>query len=268
MPVSQLHGLRIGWDDIGDGPAVVVFNGIGADRATATPTAEWLVAEGFRAITLDNPGAGESERAAGRCSIRLMADVAAALLDSLGVEQAHLFGHSMGGAISQELALRRPDLVASLQLHCTWGRTDEYLAALFESWGKLVEAIGSVAVWEHMLLWAMTPAFYDENPDVVRGWLGLIADGPSSSPGGFRDHVNACVAHDAVARPAAVTAPTLITTGERDLVCRPDHAVELRASLRHSSYHVWDGVGHLPFVETPKAFGEAVLAFLRRADDP
>jgi len=266
MPVSQLHGLRIGWDDIGDGPAVVVFNGIGADRATAAPTAAWLVAEGFRAVTLDNPGAGESERAAGSCSIGLMAEVAAALLDSLGIEQAHLLGHSMGGAISQELALGRPDLVTSLQLHCTWGKTDAYLAALFESWGELADAIGSAAVWEHMLLWAMTPAFYEANPDVVRGWLGLIADGPPSSPAGFRDHVQACVAHDAIGRLAAVTAPTLVTTGERDLVCRPDHGAALHASIPHSSYRVWEGVGHLPFVEAPAAFGEAVLAFLRRAD--
>jgi 3-oxoadipate enol-lactonase len=266
MPVSQLLGLRIGWDSVGEGPAVLIFNGLGADRASAAPTAAWLVSQGFRAITLDNPGAGESERAAGACSIGVMADVAAALLDSLGVERAHLFGHSMGGAIPQELALRRPDLVASLQLHCTWGRTDPYLAALFESWGRLVDAIGPVAVWEHMLLWAMTPAFYEANPSVVHDWLALVADGPPSSAEGFRDHVDACVAHDAIGRLAGVTARTLVTTGERDLICRPGHAAALHAAIPHSSYHVWEGVGHLPFVEAPAAFGEAVLAFLREGE--
>ena len=264
MPVSQLEGLRVGWDSIGDGPAVVVFNGIGADRSSTAQTAAWLAAEGFRAITLDNPGAGESERSGRRCSTGLLADVAAALLDSLGVGQAHLFGHSMGGAISQELALRRPDLVASLQLHCTWGRTDPYLAALFDSWGRLAEAVGPVAVWEHMLLWAMTPAFYDAHPEVVQQWLELIAGAPPSSVDGFRDHVRACVAHDAIDRLGVVTAPTLVTAGEFDLVCRPDHADALRAAIPHASYHVWEGVGHLPFVEAPAAFGEAVLAFLRR----
>jgi pimeloyl-ACP methyl ester carboxylesterase len=117
----------------------------------------------FRAITLDNPGAGESERSGRRCSTGLLADVAAALLDSLGVGQAHLFGHSMGGATSQELALRRPiSSRAAAALHV--GRADPYLAALFESWGRLAEAVGPVAVWEHMLLWAMTPAFYDAHP--------------------------------------------------------------------------------------------------------
>ena len=265
MPVSQLEGLRVGWDSIGDGPAVVVFNGIGADRSSTAQTAAWLAAEGFRAITLDNPGAGESERSGRRCSTGLLADVAAALLDSLGVGQAHLFGHSMGGAISQELALRRPDLVASLQLHCTWGRADPYLAALFESWGRLAEAIGPVAVWEHMLLWAMTPAVLRRAPGGrARQWLELIAGAPALSADGFRDHVRACVAHDAIDRLGGVTAPTLVTAGEFDSVCRPDHADALRAAIPHASYHVWEGVGHLPFVEAPAAFGEAVLAFLRR----
>ena len=101
MPTSQLEGLRVGWDCIGDGPAVVVFNGIGADRSSTAQTAAWLAAEGFRAITLDNPGAGESDRKGEGCSVVVMADVVAALLDSLGIGQAHLFGHSMGGAISQ-----------------------------------------------------------------------------------------------------------------------------------------------------------------------
>jgi 3-oxoadipate enol-lactonase len=265
MPVSQLLGLRIGWDSVGEGSAVVLLNGLGADRASAAPTATWLAAEGFRAITLDNPGAGESDRAARDCSIGLMADGAAALLDSLGVERAHVFGHSMGGAISQELALRRPDLVESLQLHCTWGRTDSYLAALFESWGRLVDALGPAAVWEHMLLWAMTPGFYQANPGVVRDWLALIAGGAPSSAEGFGDHVRACVAHDAIGGLPAVTARTLVTTGELDLVCRPDHAAALHVGIPHSSYRVWEGVGHLPFVEAPALFAEAVVAFLRGA---
>jgi pimeloyl-ACP methyl ester carboxylesterase len=269
VPVAELCGRATGYDAFGEAgrPAVIVFNGIGADRSSTRDMAGWLGAEGFLGLTLDNPGAGESERAGEACSIALMADVAAALLDHLGTGPAHLFGHSMGGAIAQELALRRPDLVASLQLHCSWGRTDRYLAALFAAWGEIAGAVGPVAIWRHMLLWAMTPAFMGANPELVEAWLGTIAATAPSSAEGFRDHVQACIAHDALDRLAAAppAVPTLVTWGDRDLVCRPDHAEELRATLPHATFHVWEGVGHLPFVESPAAFGPVVLGALREA---
>jgi len=43
-----------------------------------------------------------------------------------------------------------------------------------------------------------------------------------------------------------------------------DHADALRAAIPDASFHLWEGVGHLPFVEAPAAFEETVLAFLRR----
>jgi pimeloyl-ACP methyl ester carboxylesterase len=80
----------------------------------------------------------------------------------------------------------------------------------------------------------------------VQQWLELIAGAPPSSADGFRDHVRACVAHDAIDRLGVVTAPTLVTAGEFDLVCPPDHADALRAAIPHASYHVWEGVGPSP----------------------
>ena len=57
--------------------------------------------------------------------------------------------------------------------------------------------------------------------------------------------------------------PTLITFGDRDLVCRPDHAADLRAALPHATVQAFEGVGHLPFIEAPAAFGAAALGALR-----
>ena len=121
-----------------------------------------------------------------------------------------------------------------------------------------------MAIWEHMLLWAVTPPFYDAHPEVIEEWLESITANPPCSVEGFRDHVRACVTHDAIDRLGGVTAPTLLTAGEFDRICRPEHTDALRAAMPHASSHIWEGVGHLPFVETPVAFGETVLAFLRR----
>ena len=73
----------------------------------------------FDVIALDNRGAGQSDAPDTHYTIPGMADDVAGLMDQLGVRHAHICGASMGGMIAQELTLRHPDRVLSLQLHCT-----------------------------------------------------------------------------------------------------------------------------------------------------
>ena len=67
-------------------------------------------------LSFDNRGTGLSAKPPGPYSIEELADDAAAVLDTRGLEQADVYGHSMGGFIALTLALQRPDLVRSLVL--------------------------------------------------------------------------------------------------------------------------------------------------------
>jgi 3-oxoadipate enol-lactonase len=263
VPTVALGEKQVGYDVAGAGPTVLLLNGIGASRQTSAFFAARLADEGFHAVTLDNPGAGESDRVDGACTPRRLADTAARLLDHLGLSDVHVFGPSMGGAIAQELAVARPDLVRSLQLHCTWARTDPYLEALFRSWRELVHAVGPVAVWKHMLLWAVTPAFYAGNPDVVAGFRAMVETVPQSTVEGFSDHADACIIHDALGRLESIQVPVLATAGERDLIARIDHLEELAAQLPGALTRIWPAVGHLPWLEAAPEFEALCLEFLR-----
>jgi pimeloyl-ACP methyl ester carboxylesterase len=262
VPLADLAPWRVGYDEIGSGDALLLINGLGFDRASYAVAAQAYAAAGYRVVTLDNPGAGETAGPAGPYTAAQLADVAAALLRHLEIGQAHVFGVSMGGIVAQELALRHSPLVRSLQLHCTWGRSDPFAAELFRSWGELVEAVGHVEVWDHMLLWAMTPEFYGAHPEVVAGYRAMIAAAPPSTAVGFRAQVAACIAHDALDRLSSVTAPALVTTGERDPITTPRHARELCEHLPNARLHLWPGVAHLPFVEAASDFDALALEFL------
>ncbi len=97
----------------------------------------------FDVIALDNRGAGQSGAPDARYTIGGMADDVAGLMDQLGVRSAHICGASMGGMIAQELALRHPDRVLTLQLHCTTAAVDGYGRLVIDNFLR-VKARGDV----------------------------------------------------------------------------------------------------------------------------
>ena len=93
--------------------------------------------------------------------MRVIADDAAALLDELGLGRVHVSGLSLGSTVAQELAINHPDKVASLQLHATWGRTDEWLRRLFASLAYPLRQ-GDIAEFVHTaFMWVSPPQTID-----------------------------------------------------------------------------------------------------------
>src|ERR1700690_965411 len=118
MPFALNQGVKIYWEETGQGTPVLLIMGLG------WPSYMWyrtrpLRAEQYRVITFDNRGAGRSDVPAGPYPISLMASDAAAVLDAAGVDSAQVYGVSMGGMITQEFALQYPKRVKSLILGCT-----------------------------------------------------------------------------------------------------------------------------------------------------
>src|SRR5215831_15678400 len=118
MPFTLNQGTKIYWDEEGNGDPILLIMGLGYPAIAWYRTRPVLARE-FRTIALDNRGVGRSERPSGPYPIPLMASDAAAVLDAAGVENAHVYGVSMGGMIAQEFALQYPQRVRSLILGCT-----------------------------------------------------------------------------------------------------------------------------------------------------
>src|SRR5207244_6517130 len=89
----------------------------------------------------------------------------AALMDALGIERAHVVGSSMGGAIAQELALARPDLVRSLVLNGTWCRGDRFFHEIFRNWMWSAEKADSIRDFLVTVnLWCFSPRISNGGP--------------------------------------------------------------------------------------------------------
>jgi pimeloyl-ACP methyl ester carboxylesterase len=262
MPVAELHGHRVYYEEHGDGDPLLLVNGLGADHsAWALQTASFE--KRFRVVVLDNPGVGRTEGPAGPYSSALFADVAAGLMAHLGIARAHVVGASMGGIVAQELALRHPSLVRSLSLHCTWGRADPYLTAMVRSWQAFARAVPLLDLCRLIWLFVFTPRWYAERPDAMAELERQVAETEfPQSPEAFCDQAEACLTHDALDRLGAIGAPTLVTVGDHDLLTPPHHSYLIRERMPAARLHVWPRMGHAPFWEIPDQFNALELEFL------
>jgi len=111
-----LAGTRIRYIDAGTGAPVVFLHGLGASLYTWRNTLQPIIQAGFRVIAFDNRGFGESEKPPTGYRNADYERLLIALLDSLHVHDAVLVGHSMGGAIAAEVAIRDPQRVRGLVL--------------------------------------------------------------------------------------------------------------------------------------------------------
>lgn len=258
MPFVESAGYRVYYEEHGSGEAILFIGGITVDH-TGFGLQVGPLSQRHRVIVFDNPGVGRTTGPARPFTTGLMVEVAAGLLDALDARPAHVVGVSMGGAIAQELAIDHAASVRSLILHCAWGRPDPFLRALFRSWQTIARDTPDIldryrAFWP----WVFTPAFYAA-PEVVEAAEETTAANPfPQSVAGFVDQAEACIAHDALDRVAAIDAPTLIAAGENDLLVPPRHSHALHERIPGSLLHFWPDMAHAPWVEIPDAFNRLV----------
>jgi pimeloyl-ACP methyl ester carboxylesterase len=252
-------------DQRGSGPDVLLIAGL------SDPVEAWGfqldgLADQYRLTAFDNRGAGRSPMVPEGFTVAGMADDAAALLRSLGIEQAHVMGFSGGSCTAQELALRHPDLVRSLVLDSTWARADALLEAMVRSWLWLPEAAPSErAMLEAFFLYIYTARAHED------GTVAAIIDEAlafefAQEPEGFRRQLETWSHHDTFDRLPAIRVPTLVVAGAEDILTPPRLGRIVADRIAGAEFVVLEGEAHQPFQESPEAFNALVTDFWTRLD--
>jgi len=265
VPVASANGVDMYYEIHGEGEPLVLIDGLGSDHKTLLAFQVPSFAQHYRCILPNNRGVGLTDKPDAPYSTALMADDAAALLDSLGVESAHVAGWSMGGAITQHLAARHPDKVRTAMLHGTWARTDRYLAWQLERRRPILESLGREELYRNLLLTAFTPRFFNEQPEKIEAELEMmLAAEPPQPEHAYLRQLDACIAHDAEDALAGVRVPTLITVGAEDRLIAPRFSHRLKELLPHAELVVFEDGAHSVSEEHPEPFNEVCLDFLGR----
>jgi 3-oxoadipate enol-lactonase len=243
-------------------PALLLIQGLGCD-ANGWIFQRVALARSYRCIAIDNRGVGRSEAPPGPYSIEQMARDGVAVLDAEAVAKAHVMGISMGGVVSQLLAIKYPERVRSLVLAATAGRHHGWRIELLARWQYLAVRYGMARV-----ALAVVPWFVGER---ARKLLGpslsfTIRALLPASPQAFASQIEAILeVPDELRRfHSAVQVPTNIVVGAADTLTPPDDSRELAERLPRGELTVIPGAGHALIAEAPRLFNRNVLAFLDR----
>ena len=114
--IRTATGRHIYYDDIGEGPPILLLAGWSGYRRSFLASLPTAIAARFRTVAMDHRDAGESDPEPEYYTAADMADDVVALLDALGIARAHVMGGSMGGTVALQLALDHPDRVDHLIL--------------------------------------------------------------------------------------------------------------------------------------------------------
>ncbi len=123
MHFANNGSARLSWTERGAGTPIVLVMGHTYSSSMWYPVVDAL-AEHHRVITFDNRGTGQSTPMR-KISVGDMARDAFAVMDSAGVQSAHVYGVSMGGGIILEMARQHPERIRSLLLGCTVAKTPD-----------------------------------------------------------------------------------------------------------------------------------------------
>jgi len=270
---ARIGDAEICYRETGSGEAMLLLHGVGSSSAS------WVdfMAEasqffpGRRLIAWDAPGYGESSRLPQRAPVA--ADYAAALsgmLESLGITQMILVGHSLGALIAGAFASKHPQQVRALVLLDPAGgygaATDEARQKMVDGRLNMLATLGPQGMAEQRGAALLSPRASAAAVDLVKWSMARV------DVAGYEQAVRMLaegrLAEDAAHFAEHSSAPLAVMCGSEDTVTPEEGCRKIAAACRGAEYRTLPGLGHAGYVESPRMVAVELDDFIRRATSP
>lgn len=236
----EVNGIRMSYQDRGEGEPVVIIGGFGTNGAFWDPVVGML--DGYRVVTYDNRGVGDTEYE-GPFTVEDLAEDAVALMDHLGIPKAHVVGWSMGSQVAQILASRHGDRVKSLTLISTYRtlpcRSDYILTEMNDLVLRgnapidvLAIAVNAFCFPEGLFRSLRDSGRRMEVPEKMEAAEGLA------------DQLDAMRVCDTTDLLSEINVPTLVIHGGRDIMVEPSEGAAVAGAVPGSRLLILESAGH------------------------
>jgi pimeloyl-ACP methyl ester carboxylesterase len=184
---------------------------------------------------------------------------------TLEIENAHVLGVSMGGYITQELAINYPDMVKTLVLACTGGGGKSGLLMTAQRMNKFVanQGLSPEEILRKDMDIYFSDDFIEEHPEKIEEFIetSLRYYQPAHA---FLRQFDACSKHDSVDRLDLISVPVLILSGDDDPLVPSENSRILKKHIPHAELSFFPGSRHAFFIENGEEFNRKVISFLKK----
>jgi pimeloyl-ACP methyl ester carboxylesterase len=264
MPLVEVNGVKTFYESKGEGKPLLMVHGAGGCYANWGIQLSEL-SKKLRAIAIDLPGHGKSERLKEKATIERFADHIAAFMKQIKLDKAVIAGHSMGGAIVQLLALKRPELFEKLIIVDSSAYFpdpgDSKLPGSPENIRDLIRTQPLEVVGRAI----MSRLFSKKT--IEKGHMGsmlkyLLPDS-NFDPMIMVNDFEAGRGFDIREKIKDINIPTLILAGGDSMI--PIAAAQfLHERIKGSALEIIKDSGHMIMLEKPEEFNEAILRFVAK----
>src|SRR6516164_2953454 len=260
VQTAEVGGRQIRYAGAGqDGDMVLLVHGYGGDRNSWLFLHEPLAAR-HRVYALDLPGHGTSSKDVGDGSVGLLAGAVLGVLDAIGVERAHLVGHSLGGAVAIAVAAGHPERVRSLTLIAPAGFGPEINAGYLRGFAdaqtrrELRPVVGQLFADESLVTRQVVDDLLGyKRLDGVSAALDTLVD---TLLDGDTQRIDSAAAIAAIGG----TLPVTVIWGRADQIIPATQAGSVAGAVRQ----MFDGAGHMPHMERPAEVQAAIEETIAR----
>jgi len=240
----------------GEGPALFLFHSLLSDRASFDAIAPQL-SKAHRVIVPELPGFGGSKAVSG--GLAATADRMAEAVKEAGGE-AIVLGNGYGGFVALQMAIRHPTIASKLILADCGAAFSEQGREAFRTMGAVSKAKGLAAITDVAMRRLFAPEFQAAHPDLMRDRREAFL---KTDPQVLQAACAQLAELDLRPELSKVKMPVLVLVGEHDEATPPPMSHELAALLPDARLKVLAGCAHVPQLQAPEAFLDAIADFLK-----
>ncbi len=256
MPFFNNRGTQLFYEDIGEGPPLLLLHGLTSNHHMFYREIGYLKAK-FRILALDSRGHGKSDRPDEFTLEDHVADTIA-LLDHLKLQSVYALGVSMGSYIAQGLAISQPERVQKLILAATKSYGEQ--SSMAEMFDRYKEQLEGMSIPEKL---AISSELIFHNQEAVDAWQNKVAKNSRMLNGAEQAAASAALRDfDFREDLKRITAETLVISGKHDGLNPPEKGRETAVLIPNADYMEFQDSGHAPNVEQDRLFLGVVEKFL------